>query len=264
MENFEKMNKLYHYTTYDTALKILKSGCLKFGRLNNMNDIHENDKLVYEDLSKPVKAFSNIEFDCIMDEVLKYRQISFSMDDNLCDKKGFDLHQMWGIYANKGNGVCLVFDKDILEESIFGDKVLFGKVSYDPSVSSEFIATDTNHIANEIKKKAKHIYFHKRLEWRYENEYRIIKRCTDTKQEDYLPCKESLKYVIFSSFIDYDAVLKQERITEIQNITSIPILIYGNGLLEYSLYDFKHLKQIWTSTNDYNIPIVGTNCELDI
>lgn len=44
-EEFMNMKKLYHYTKFDTAIKILESHSLRFGRLHNMNDIHENDKL---------------------------------------------------------------------------------------------------------------------------------------------------------------------------------------------------------------------------
>ena len=45
-EKFEKTEKLYHFTSFDTALKIIESNRLRFGRLNNMNDIHENDKIL--------------------------------------------------------------------------------------------------------------------------------------------------------------------------------------------------------------------------
>ena len=47
----------------------------------------------------------------------KCQQISFSQDRVVdgCYYLGFDLHTMWGLYADKGYGVCLVFDKDKLE-----------------------------------------------------------------------------------------------------------------------------------------------------
>ena len=32
----------------------------------------------------------------------KYRQISLTIDDMEQNKLGFDLHQMWGLYADKG------------------------------------------------------------------------------------------------------------------------------------------------------------------
>ena len=45
MENeFSKLNKLYHYTSYETALKILESRRLRFGRQDAMNDFNEFEK----------------------------------------------------------------------------------------------------------------------------------------------------------------------------------------------------------------------------
>ena len=48
------MEKLYHFTSFDTALKIIESNRLRFGRMNNMNDIHENDKIVFVDANKKI------------------------------------------------------------------------------------------------------------------------------------------------------------------------------------------------------------------
>ena len=49
-------------------------------------------------------------------ELRRYQQISFAQDRECedCTYLGFDLHSMWGLYADKGYGVCLVFDKDKL------------------------------------------------------------------------------------------------------------------------------------------------------
>jgi len=35
-EQFEKTEKLYHFTSFDTALKIIESNRLRFGRLDNI------------------------------------------------------------------------------------------------------------------------------------------------------------------------------------------------------------------------------------
>lgn len=53
-EQFEIMDKLYHITSFDTALKIIESNLLRFGRLNNMNDIHENDKYMFVDATNHI------------------------------------------------------------------------------------------------------------------------------------------------------------------------------------------------------------------
>ena len=44
----------------------------------------------------------------------------------------------------------------------------------------------------------------------------------------------------------------------------IPILIYGNGLFDYSLITEDGEETIWNSSDGYDIPIIGDNCELDI
>ena len=89
------MKKLYHYTKFDTAIKILESHSLRFGRLHNMNDIHENDKLSYVDTTGTlINSFPSDVLDAIDCEMAKYRQISLTADDDKQDKLGFDLHQM--------------------------------------------------------------------------------------------------------------------------------------------------------------------------
>ena len=108
---------MYHYTKFDTAIKILKSHSLRFGNLCDMNDIHENNKISYVDLSgNSIQHLSSDILETIKNEMAKYRQISLTIDDMEQNKLGFDLHQMWGLYADKGQGVCLVFDKDTLSK----------------------------------------------------------------------------------------------------------------------------------------------------
>lgn len=266
-KEFEKMNKLYHFTSFDTALKILQSNSLRYGRLNNMNDIHENDKLSYVDTTGwPKHDFPLDVLEAIADEMIKYRQISFSKDDIRHNKLGFDLHQMWGLYADKGKGVCLVFDKELLEKS-FQDDIVYGPVSYDEQVCSEYISksNDPNCIHSEIYSNVKALFFNKRKEWEHENEYRLIKRCSNVNKEEYLDFGSSLKYIILSSSIEeIDSVLFVNRIKELRLHINIQILLYGNGLCNYSLCDVDHENMIWNSLEGYNISIIGENCEINI
>lgn len=172
-EEFMNMKKLYHYTKFDTAIKILESHSLRFGRLHNMNDIHENDKLSYVDTTGTlINSFPSDLLDAIDCEMAKYRQISLTADDDKQDKLGFDLHQMWGLYADKGQGVCLVFNKDMLCKQI-DDAVLHKIVSYDTSVESFYIANsnDFQSIQRNIQEQAEMLFFHKRKEWEHEQEY---------------------------------------------------------------------------------------------
>ena len=104
-EEFLKMEKLYHFTSYDTALTIIESNRLRFSKLTNMNDIHENDKIVF--VNAQINNIPSEVFDSLHDEIYKYRQISLTADDKENDKDGFDLHQMWGLYAEKVSKIAL-------------------------------------------------------------------------------------------------------------------------------------------------------------
>lgn len=90
----------------------------------------------------------------------KYRQISLTIDDMEQNKLGFDLHQMWGLYADKGKGVCLVFDKDTLCNNLDKD-VQHINVSYDKAVESFYIAkpNDSQSIQYDIQKQIKKYSF---------------------------------------------------------------------------------------------------------
>lgn len=160
-EEFMNMKKLYHYTKFDTAIKILESHSLRFGRLHNMNDIHENDKLSYVDTTGTlINSFPSDVLDAIDCEMAKYRQISLTADDDKQGKLGFDLHQMWGLYADKGQGVCLVFDKDTLCNNLDKD-VQHINVSYDKAVELFYIAkpNDSQSIQYAIQKQIKKYSF---------------------------------------------------------------------------------------------------------
>ena len=151
----------------------------------------------------------------------KYRQISLTIDDMEQNKLGFDLHQMWGLYADKGQGVCLVFDKDTLCNNLDKD-VQHINVSYDKAVESFYIAkpNDFQSIQHDIQKQIKKIFFHKRNEWEHEQEYRLIKRCPNLEKEEYVDYGEALKYIILNSVIeDTDSVKFKKNVEKLNKHT---------------------------------------------
>ena len=279
-EQFEKTEKLYHFTSFDTALKIIESNRLRYGRLNNMNDIHENDKIVLVDANNhPTDKFPSDVLDELYDEIYKYRQISLTADDNEGDKDGFDLHQMWGLYADKGEGVCLIFDKKELEKG-FGSATLHDRVSYDKTVDSYYISLSNtaDKVSVEIREHANEIFFHKRREWEHEQEYRLLRRCPLATREEYLFLGHALKFVILSSRLhNLDEVLYFKKIKNIKDkiektekarnrgeVGRIPVLVYGNGLLDYALCTEDGTEELWNSNDGYDVLIVGENCELEL
>ena len=280
-EQFEQTEKLYHFTKFDTALKILESNRLRFGRLDNMNDIHENDKVEFVGANnQQINEFPSEVLDALHDEIYKYRQISLTTEGQPGDNLGFNLHHMWGIYADKGEGVCLVFDKKELEKSHDMKNINLGRVNYDDTkkLESFFISDSKNpeEVLDEIKKHIPDIYFHKRKEWEHEQEYRLIKRCPNAAKEEYLLLGHALKFIILSSklrnidevryFENIDNIKRQaekiEKARKIGKAGKVPVLVYGNGLFDYALCTEDGKKEVWNSKDGYDILVIGKNCKL--
>ena len=280
-EQFKQTEKLYHFTSFETALKIIESNRLRFGRLSNMNDIHENDKLMFVDANgQPIEKFPSEVLDALHDEVYKYRQISLTADSQEDDKEGFDLHQMWGLYADKGEGVCLVFDKDELEKNNDMTNIHKERVNYDNSQELESfvvsLSLEPESVPAEVNSQISKIFYHKRKEWEHEQEYRLIKRCPNTVKEDYLLLGHALKFVILSSkFRNIDEVHYFKNIKDVKEklkkveekrkvgiVGAVPVLVYGNGLFDYSLITEDGEEELWNSKDGYDVLVLGENCEL--
>lgn len=169
-------NHLFHYTKYESALKIIASGALKFGDFKNMNDIAEAYREVF-----------GMAADAIINKVLsEYKSICLTLDRP--SRRGFAIDSLWGHYAQKGYGVCLVFDKKILKEQIktqFGRSTMISKIKYvSDHVGTVFTDGYTeDDVRQYVKDNSKKIFFTKSNDWKYENEYRIIK----TKELDLSP-----------------------------------------------------------------------------
>lgn len=164
-------NHLFHYTKFESALKIIASGSLIFGDFKNMNDIAEAYREVF-----------GMAKDSIINRVLaKYQLICFTSDNRT--RRGFSIDSLWGHYAQKGNGVCLVFDKRKIKEQLknqFGKKSKFAKINYVSNhVGTVFTDGYTEDEVNKyVKGNLTNIFFTKSNDWKYENEIRIIKTKT--------------------------------------------------------------------------------------
>lgn len=257
-KDFENTDKLYHFTSFDTALKILHSMTLRYGRLVNMNDMYESSKTVYA--SRP--DIENNDFYEMNNALLKYRQLSFSEDEeNVREKEvslGFDLQQMWGNYADNGKGVCLVFDKNEIIK-FPADKQ--GQIEYTNQLDE--CVFDSPAV---IDRTLLDLLFQKRKEWEQEQEYRIVRKFEMIQKEEYVPVQSALKFIIITEYYrNRDDVLHQERINKIRLAVEnkIPILIYTDALLGQSLVCCCGT-EIWNEKNGYKVLRLGENSHVDI
>ena len=185
---------------------------------------------------------------------------------------------MWGLYADKGEGICLVFDKCELEKNYDIINIHKQRVSYNNKLKSFVISLSQKieDVPAEIKSNISKIFFHKRKEWEHEQEFRLLKRCPNTTKDEYLLLGHSLRFVILSSklrnidevsYFKNIEVIKENvrKVEEARNIGkagTIPVLIYGNGLFDYSLITEDGEEELWNSKDGYDVLVLGDNCEL--
>lgn len=179
---------LFHYTSVEAAMKIILTGELRFGRFEDMNDIMESRREVY----------SRVNNDAIEKYLSAFQAICLT--DDSPSLRGFAIDCLCGYYANKGNGVCLVFDKKKLLSE-------YGKVSHGISVSEDmkvrYIENFTNAILVEgdnlkdaksfINGNIDDIFYTKSSCWEHENELRLLVR---NKKMQNLPLGDALTGVI--------------------------------------------------------------------
>lgn len=186
-QDFQKIDKLYHYTKFDSAIRIILSNHLKFGKLGDMNDVNEAYKRIsYE-------CWCDVDTKYVQCELKKYRQISLAMDGSTY--QGFDISAMWGHYAEKGKGVCLVFDKQKLLKCLSAD-MHSCKVKYKRKFKG-YVHINSDNIEKSLERKRQGFFFTKSLDWTYEQEYRIITKVDSSSSDDlYLDFKDSLIAVV--------------------------------------------------------------------
>lgn len=241
-EKFINTEKLYHYTTFNSALNILLTESLRFSYLANMNDIYEQSKFFFY-----AEGANHNVSDLFYREIVRYKQISLTEDSSLENgRTGFDIPAMWGHYADKGNGVCIVFDKKKLLRHV-RRSWLKGKVKYHREFDNNIIGMDVqtkNDIANFIKNKSNEIFLCKSEDWAYEQEFRIVTKssataldvsnciiCVLTRDRTWEEFEQRKK--IFSK-IGYDAFLYSNFLGEIQ-IQDREIQIYPDYKIDPDL-----------------------------
>lgn len=183
---FQQIDKLYHYTKLNCAIQIILSNSLKFGRLGDMNDTNEAYKRIsYE-------YWSNIQTKDVQSELQQYRQISLTIDSSTY--QGFDISAMWGHYAEKGKGVCLIFDKHKLLKCLSTD-MYSRKVNYKRKFKG-YVHINSDDIGKSLEKKRKEFFFTKSSDWKYEQEFRIITKIDSGSDDLFLDFKDSLIAVV--------------------------------------------------------------------
>lgn len=220
---------VFHFTKFESALRIIATRSLKFGRFENMNDIAEVKRDVY----------GMVPANIINDELSKYQSISLTLDNS--SHRGFKIDPLWGHYAQGGNGVCLVFDKDKLSQRVveqFGKKATIAKIRYSSKHSNAVFAKGDSQrtVDKHIRKNLKRIFFTKSQDWKYEQELRILIK-EDGKNEQYLYLDDALIATILCLPKVYDYKESPEFKILKSMLANTPILNYTTSIGNKMLID---------------------------
>lgn len=242
---------LYHYTSCRSCLEILKHNTLLFNKLKNMNDINELYRPVFFDNLNMSSSKMNKEACRFINQ---FQQISLTLDRK---RKGFDIPAMWGHYANKGKGVCIVFDKDKFIKSLKDNKYIIkhGKISYTNKFSPDFfIKQSTRGRIFLTKRRIKELFFRKTTDWAYEQEYRIIAYAPNSINRIVHNLCDSIVAIIMYESPNHQ-IRGNSYLSKFLYINNnINILHYSSFIKERNLID-KNRKTIWSTTNWKNIKI---------
>lgn len=245
-------NLLFHYTTLDNAIKIILTNSLRFGSFENANDITESRRSILSNV--PEEEKKEVE-----DEISKYHAICFTKDN--IRNRGFAIDCMWGYYAEKGNGVCLVFKKDKLLAEYSRIKHLPKTIDntreYDVEYTdnSNLIYLDSHtvpEIREELKRNIREIFFVKDKCWKHENELRLLIK-SDVPQ--ILPLGNSLMGTIICapSKENYKETLQYKLLSELKRPR--PFNVYN--------YSYKLGNRELCLDDEPKCPILGDEYQID-
>lgn len=266
-----------HYTRLDTALNyILENRKLRIGPLIETNDPKETKMWRFGVGSSYTSKYSpspkeleelashNIDFNrilrngykvlCVSQDAPNAMKIDFS-DRAYCKPR------MWAQYAGNHQGVSLIFDKQILHETIeskFGcENLYYGAVAYGNFydvrtagwdkhmdaflLSAEDIVKEGLDIALSHHREKFHdvFFFQKNKDWEHEAEYRWIIR-GQTNEPEFIPIEDSLCAILLG--IDYP-VKHLQPIHEYckETNTFLSRIVWANGMPVVQWFDPKDL-----------------------
>lgn len=200
-KNFVDGQYLYHYSSFEKAVKIITSDRLRFGNPYGANDTTEYkpkvvcpDEEIYNYL---IEMNKRIKMCCFSQDNLGIRKLSKKNNDYYVDHigRGFALPRMWAQYGDNNTGVCFIFNKHKMLEYIAKSNVLVAAepISYEERYqcvrlkkedvtelrrqSKEFFRNGNTDMCDFLNGHLEYVrknYFTKLKDWKNENEYRII------------------------------------------------------------------------------------------
>lgn len=237
----EKMGKLYHYTTFDTFVKIWLSKRLKFGMIPEVNDMLEYKKNLTSTPQRLPLLFA------LQDIISSYRQISFTMDNDSFIK-GCMNPTMWAHYGNKRQGVCIEFDYSKLHLP-YGS--VASCINYVPTLPYSYELPDNLHSIREIKQfvndNNKDLFFTKTNEWSIENEFRII--CNTS---EFMDVQNAITGIYLTSFDSLECILSEQLVGDSVPVKFVHYLRTTNNIAVPVVSETREMREKFTKAKNNN------------
>lgn len=219
LEGADKYKKLYHYTSFESFVKIWLSERILFSNFQYVNDLFESNKIFSNVLGHKEGLLLKIR-----KRLNSYKQISFTMDYDSY-RRGAMSTLMWGHYGQKGAGVCIEIDYNKLQLS---KEILSGEVHYKDSLPyANAIPNDLDEleIDDYFINNSKEIFFQKLIDWEGENEFRMI-----SYKSDFLNIKDAITAIYITDIKSVTYSLLKKLLDK----SDIPIkLVQWGGVGEF-------------------------------
>ena len=199
-------NVLLHFTTLKSAALIVRENCLNLGDFHRSNDLHENLKRLHampfrmKGLPDSNYGGSFSERSELIDGLGNIRFLSFCEAQADGDGKPWYVkndklafRKMWGQYADKFGGACLIFDKEKLVQAgeqwrnnFESGKAHFSAFEVEYKKTTHEIKTiDQLKALSNFEELQKHFSI-KHEDWKDEQEFRFLFR-SSSDEEDFSP-----------------------------------------------------------------------------
>lgn len=210
MNSFQHNNRLYHYRSYQTAIKhILPERKLLLNNIIYTNDPRENKSFmfsaVYNDGNHDIEKRNKY----VSDYLRKDCKVLCFSDDNEDKYWGYSYSRMWALYGDNHHGICLGINRTefINENQEILSNGYLQKINYDSTAlveNSDLKRVDyirlneigeKDYLRNEFRKThIQYLFFTKNKEWKSEEEIRLI-YFSDRTDEEFCTIQNSLKRI---------------------------------------------------------------------
>lgn len=174
---FGSTDYLCHYTSFNNLCSILSTMTLRISSYKNSNDIAELDSNIscFLNSNKPSEVEQYVANQC---GYISFSTNIWDAQNDVISKFGYLIPSMWGIYADKSRGACLVLDKDILlqENTQMLSRAKWFKfidISYQQYQGLKLVPK-TESIEDIVRQNYKHIIGVKHDSWSFEQEHRLV------------------------------------------------------------------------------------------